>query len=116
MGLHNIGCVLRNTGSGFEILDDAGHMPLGVSLLPGAVAHTATNAIKVFFDRTYHQVVSMVVAPDERMAAEGVICGASVGLSYLVIYCYQGGVQLDPDMMTWPSSNLWVQGLMYSED
>lgn len=113
MALHPIGFALRNTGSGFALIDDSAHLPVGVDRTPGAVTHTAGNAIKVLFDQAYQHVVSLVVGPDERMAAEGVVCGASVGLAFMVIYCYSSsGVLLSPSAMTWPSSNLWVSGTM----
>jgi hypothetical protein len=110
--LHTIACTVRNTGGGFALIDDTAHLPIGVDRRDGAVTHTTAGAIKVLFDQTYGKVGAIVVGPDERMAAEGVVCGASVGLSWFLIFCYRDGVQLDPAAMDWSGSNLWVTGTM----
>lgn len=104
-----VSCVLRNTGSGWVVLADAGHQPSGCT---GLVTHAdhlelqhAVGAVRVS---------SLTVTVDETWAQSGLRVGASVGFSLSRIYLYSGapgGVALDPATVSAANGNLWVYGL-----
>lgn len=82
-----VSCILRNTGSGFTILDDASHTPIGVS---GVVTQSET-ALVVDFNFTATNAVSAVATPDETLGRIGYTAGISLGLSSLTVYVAQPG-------------------------
>lgn len=71
-----VGCVIRNTGSGFQVLNDAGHKPVGV-----AGVREVGGDIVIDYEFTATKVISLVAGPDETYASRGYQVGASVGLS-----------------------------------
>lgn len=78
--------VLRNTGSGFTVLDDAAHTPIGIA----SVSSDATK-ITVNYSFTAATVGGLVVACDETFAQLGYVPGPSVGLSSSDINISQPG-------------------------
>ncbi|WP_329390298.1 hypothetical protein [Streptomyces sp. NBC_01716] len=109
-----ISCVLRNTGDGWHILNDAGHSPSGVTKVTQRSAYLelthATTALKVS---------SWQVTPDETFAARGVHVGASVGLASTRLFLYTkqpaNGAEAtpaNPANVVVPGSNFWVTALM----
>jgi hypothetical protein len=79
-----IACAIRNTGSGFALINDAEHEPIGVT----SVSNDTTKIV-LNYDFTAIQVLSLVVVPDEIMAKNGIIVGGSVGLALTNIYAYK---------------------------
>lgn len=77
-------CAIRNTGAGFVLINDSEHEPVGVA----SIAQDA-NTITLNYDFVASQVGSLVVVPDEIMAKNGIIAGASVGLALSVITVYK---------------------------
>ncbi|MEV6181360.1 hypothetical protein [Streptomyces sp. NPDC052015] len=104
-----VSCVLRNTGSGWTVINDSGHTPSGCT---GLVTHPdhlelqhAVGAVRVS---------SLTVTVDETYAQAGLRVGASVGFSISRIYLYSGapgGTALDPATVAAATGNLWVYGL-----
>lgn len=86
---------IRNTGTGWEVLNDTGHRPTGVT----GVTVTST-AIVVSFASTL-KVVSFVCGPDETYASRGLRVGASVGLSSANVMCYQEDEHAISDFVSW---------------
>lgn len=76
--------VIRNTGSGWEIISDSEHKALNVS----SVSNTS-GFITITYESTFSQVISLTVNPDEVYAGYGLFIGASVGLSSAVIKIYE---------------------------
>lgn len=72
---------VRKVGSSWELISDAAHRPQGIS----SVSTTSTS-IRISHatpaGKRISRVVSLVVAPDETLAIEGISAGASVGLTY----------------------------------
>lgn len=104
-----VAAILRTTGSGWFILKDSEHKPLRVTSVV-----TDSQGIRLNFDFTATQVRTFIVGVDETYATSlGLVCGASVGLSYAYIQCrHQGGIgAAHPDSLNVPGSNLWVWGL-----
>lgn len=97
-----IACTLRNTGSGFAILNDASHEPIGVTSVTTA-GDNSTITLNYSFTAT--QVGSLVVVPDDTFASLGYEFGASVGLTSAVINCSQPGGWTD--YLSWNGS-AWV--------
>lgn len=107
----DFGGTIRNTGSGWYVLNDSGHAP--DSLTIGTVTSTSVRVNYPACD----EIVSFIVAPDDTYAKDwGASFGASVGLSYAVI---MGSVNDGPDSGTaadvWDpttdyssSSNIWI--------
>lgn len=81
-----VGCAIRNTGSGFAFIDDAGHDPVGFD----TISQDATT-VTLGFSFTATKVVSLVVTPDETLARLGYTAGASVGLDEAVLQFGQPG-------------------------
>ncbi|MFF4943742.1 hypothetical protein [Streptomyces rubiginosohelvolus] len=110
--LRLLSCALRNTGSGWGLINDKGHEPTGVT---GVVQHPdhlelthAVGAVKVS---------SMQVTPDEYFAAYGVRCGVSGGLALSRIYLYTGSAitPVDPATVVGTSGNLWFTGYVQTK-
>lgn len=76
-----VACVIRNTGSGFEFISDAGHVPVGVTSV-----NTTSTAVTVNLSFTASRVGAAIAVPDETFAQAGYVFGPSVGLSSIVIY------------------------------
>lgn len=109
-----LSCVLRNGGSGWEILADAGHSPSGVT---GVVTHP--TYLELVHATTALKVSSLQVTPDEAFAARGLRVGASVGLATTRLFLYTalptgGGAvpPADPAAVVASSGNLWVTALL----
>ncbi|MER6235963.1 hypothetical protein ABT185_07785 [Streptomyces clavifer] len=104
-----ISCAIRNTGSGWVLIDDDAHAPSGVS---GVVQHAdrleLTHAVGAV------RVSSMQVTPDEYYSKNLVRCGVSVGLDRSVVYLYKGTstVAVDPATLVASGGNLWITGLL----
>jgi len=79
-----VACVIRNTGSGFELIDDSSHTPIGVTSVTND-----TNEITINYDFTASKVGTLIVGCDEIMVANGMSAGASVGLALSKITAYK---------------------------
>jgi hypothetical protein len=83
-----VACVVRNTGSGFQFINDSGHVPVGCTSISTA-GDNLSFTINYSFTAT--KVVSMVGTPDETLGKKGYSMGASVGLSSATFQVGQGG-------------------------
>ena len=72
--------VIRNSGNGWEFLDDTGHNPLNLT----TISVDENGYIVVDYGFTAKKVLSLVVAPDETYAGQ-YTCGASVGFDKATI-------------------------------
>lgn len=81
-----IGCVIRNAGTGFDFISDAGHVPVGVSSV-----ETYSDRIVINYSFTATKVITANVTPDETLAQYGYSMGPSVGTSSMTIYVGQPG-------------------------
>jgi hypothetical protein len=109
----DFGGTIRNTGSGWFVLDDAGHTPDGISI--GTVTSTSVRVNYPACD----VVTAVVVGADDTYAKDySAVFGASVGLTYLVI---TGTIKDGSDSGYLPdvwdpttdysgSSNIWIMG------
>lgn len=109
----DFGGTIRNTGSGWYVLNDSGHAP--DSLTIGAVT---TTSVQVYYPAC-DEIVSFIAAPDETYASTfGANFGASVGLTYAYI---KGSIADGSDSGTAPdvwdpttdfssNSNIWISG------
>lgn len=80
--LRIVGCVLRNDGSGWAPMNDAGHRPVPSS---GITVAADFNSVDINYGFTASKVITSLVVPDEVFATQRVFVGASVGLSGAVI-------------------------------
>jgi len=71
-----VACVLRNTGSGWEMINDSQHTPINIA----SVSETS-SVVTITYSFTASKVGTLVVAPDETFCKMGLFCGASVGLA-----------------------------------
>lgn len=109
----DFGGTIRNSGSGWYVIDDAGHTPDGITI--GTVTSTS---VQVYYP-TCDVITSVIVGPDDTYAKTfGLVVGASVGFSQLVI---TGQVNDGSDSGYLPdvwdpttdysgSSNIWIMG------
>lgn len=77
------GYVLRNDGSGWACIDDVDHRPTNI-----ASVSVIGDDLRVTYSGAGVRVVSHQVSTDETMAAMGMLCGPSVGLTYSNIKLY----------------------------
>ncbi|MCX5522577.1 hypothetical protein OG342_06830 [Streptomyces bobili] len=105
-----ISCAIRNTGTGWTVINDAGHTPSGCTGIVQRADH-----IELQHDVGAVRVSSLTVTVDETYAKADLRCGASVGFSLSRIYCHTGAAgstPLDPATLTASTGNLWVYGLL----
>lgn len=100
-----VACVIRNLNGTWQILNDSGHRPIGCA----SIAASATT-VTVMFDFVAVKVNSLVVAPDETFAVQGVLAGASVGFDRAVIQFGKGGARVLPPALNVPGGNFFVYG------
>lgn len=72
-----VACVLRNTGSGWAVIDDATHTPINVDNITNDTA--SINVIFTGIGVT--DIGSFIAVPDEALAAQGFTIGSSVSTS-----------------------------------
>lgn len=75
--------VIRNSGTGWRLIDDANHQPINID----SVSVDSANNIVINYGFTASKVLSLVVTPDDTFA-KSYTCGASVGLSTATIALY----------------------------
>lgn len=97
--------VLRNSGSGWDWINDTGHAPSGF----GAVTQDS-GKIMIAHAVSGLKVSSLQITPDETYAARGLRCGASVGIDSSNVYLYTGnpftiGDRVYYNGTTWVSEN-----------
>lgn len=108
----DIAGTIRNTGSGWYVLNDAGHEPDDM-----AIGTVTTTTVQVLFPEC-SQVVAMIVGPDDTYASSvwHATFGASVGFDNAVI---KGSIKDSADSGSGPdpwdpttdfsgSSNIWI--------
>lgn len=105
---------LRNTGSGWQVIEDSGHQPTGIT---GVV--TRADHIELQHSVGGAQVSFMQVGVDETYAALGLRCGASVGIDASKIYLYEEPADRIGDYVyyasgAWHSENNVFTGLSFA--
>lgn len=95
--------VIRNTGSGWGLINDAGHQPSGISGVTVGADHIvlahSVGALKVS---------SLQVTPDETFAGMDIRVGASVGLTETRLYVYREPADRISDYIQWDATNGWT--------
>lgn len=101
-GYEMVAGILRFNGSTWELLDDAGHTPVGVSSV--SVIGGATNrSIQLTFNKTYSEVLTGGAHGDSEFLKRGVrFAEASMGLNTMDIHSYVDALQ---DRLTWNNSS-----------
>lgn len=109
----DFGGTIRNTGSGWYVINDAGHEPDGI-----AIGTITTTSVQVLYPAC-SQIVSFIAAPDDTYAySYSAVFGSSVGLTYAYI---KGTIKdgsdsgylpdpWDPTTDYTSSSNIWISG------
>lgn len=103
-----VACVIRNTGTGFEILDDAGHTPIGVASVTTAADGLSVD---VNYNFTGTEVASLVATVDETLAVHGYQVGASVAVDHATLFVGQPagfGDYIYWDGAAWVSLNGYI--------
>lgn len=80
-GWEDVSCVIRKTSSGWEILNDSGHVPEHVT----GVEIDNNGQLVILFDKTYSKVGSGCICPDETYISQGIGAGASIGADRAII-------------------------------
>ena len=78
--LNEVAGTIRKNKKGWFFIDDDAHDPIGVSKVSAN-----GSSIVIEFDKKYTKVVSFICGPDETLALDGFVCGASVGLDKVII-------------------------------
>lgn len=80
--LYAVAGVLRNTGTGWNWISDAGHEPIGIDSVTSDTASITVN----YGTLGASKVGSFIVVPDEKLSEQGFQAGASVGTTSTDIY------------------------------
>lgn len=104
---------LRNTGSGWEVLNDSGHAPLNVTSVTSVNGSSTSGYILVEFS-AMSKVGTLVCGPDDTFAGEGFSFGASVEIGSAKIFCGQNGAKVSPNSCISSAGNIWFMGAMWS--
>lgn len=78
-----VGCVIRNTGNGFEFINDNGHEPLNCNNIS-----TTTTGIVITFSQNFSKVVSLLCGGDEIFSKDYDV-GTSVGTNSCTLIVYR---------------------------
>jgi hypothetical protein len=93
--------VLRNTGSGWALIEDSGHTNVHVS----GVSSDSSSIVVSFGGIPGSKVVSVVAGPDDTLAVAGFCCGSSVTPSQAAIFLKRAGVTAQvADYVSWNGS------------
>lgn len=76
--------VVRNTGSGWGIIDDIDHKPYNISEVSENIS---MKCLEITYPRG-SKVGSLIATPDETFGINGLVCGTSVGRDFSRIFCY----------------------------
>lgn len=105
-----VSCALRNTGTGWHIIDDRGHTPSGCT---SVVEHA--DHLELRHPVGAVRVSSVTVTVDETYARAGLRAGVSAGFDLSRIYLYTGSPgtpPFNPAAVAATTGNLWVQGYL----
>jgi hypothetical protein len=103
-----VGCTIRNTGSGWYILDNTGHTP---SNCTGLIQHA--DRIELQHNVGALRVITAQVTPDETYSQQAIRAGVSAGFNYSNIFLFSGtagGASLNPAGVAAVNGNFWFQG------
>jgi hypothetical protein len=106
-----VACILRNAGTGWYVLNDSEHRPIGVETVL-----QDPNGLTLVFDFVADTINTFLVGPDETFAKAGYSGGASVGMGSAYIQFGQNGVGRGPSEIVSASGNFWVYGLFNAGD
>lgn len=100
-----MGTIRWTSSTSWVALTDAGHQPQGI-----ASVQVLPSRVRVYYETAVSKVGVCSVTPDEGFAATNVRVGASVGLSYLDVFFYQGtsSTPLSPATLSKRGANVWV--------
>jgi hypothetical protein len=104
-----ISCAIRNTGSGWTVINDANHEPSNCISVT-----TFSDRLQLNHGVGITQVSSLTVTTDETYAKKAYRVGASAGLNYSNIYIYSGAANtapMNPANIADANGNFWVIGL-----
>lgn len=98
--------VIRNSGQGWDLVQDRGHETLGIKSVS-----EDDEKISIFYDDK-SKVNALSATIDETMASEGYTVGASVGLNITYLYIYDKDQNLvTPSDYLNDKGNIWIQGI-----
>ncbi len=106
------GCAIRLLSSGPVIHENGAHDCRGVASV------SADGAGDLVIVHSVHgDVVSMVAASDESLAARDVMCGPSGGVTMTVVKCYVDGdhVSVKSSAVASTYSNIWLTRVVVTE-
>lgn len=103
---------IRNAGSGWYVIDDAGHSPSSLT-----INSVTTTNIRIDYPPAL-RVIDFAVGPDDTLARPPykATFGGSVGLSYAFIYGTVSGVSFNPQTWSNSGANIWVHGTFLVEE
>lgn len=99
----------RPTNGTWALIRNAEHQSQG---LDSVWCDSATGFLIVYYDSAFTKIAGSAVMTDEWWSSEGIIAGASVGLSYSVIYFTRltdDGPQALSCATIDPEGNVWIQ-------
>jgi hypothetical protein len=113
-----LGGVIRCTNGVWGLINDAGHIPKGIT----SVSNANNSGFKINFSITADRVIDFSTSIDETYSASNlcISCGASVGFAHAIILLHKTLIvnnilqksSLTHTEASIPSSNIWVKGTL----
>lgn len=107
--IHILAGVIRKTSAGWELLNNAGHEPVGLN---PTITEPTDNTIQVKFDKKYSKVLTCSITSDEAYAENGFVFGGSVALDKVIIKHSKAGKPSKNSELKIPNSNIWIYIMM----
>lgn len=96
--------VIRNTGSGWSTIEDAGHASIGISNVS-----SNEEGIVITYKKPVSKIHTFIVTPDETMSKDGMQVGVSAGLDKAYIFIFdRNGNPVNPLEYKESASNIWI--------
>lgn len=101
---------MRNAGSGWEMIENDRHVPLNLRVTP-----SSHGSVVLSYPHSCG-VGSLLVAPDETLAAEGYSAGASVGADQATVRIARLGKPVSASALVSGIGNFWILGVFPVDD
>jgi hypothetical protein len=102
--------ILRNSGSGFQYINDSDHEPLNMDLVAGV--QTTSTSVTVTFSQVATKICTFIIGPDETYAIQGISSGARINFDQAIISFGNSSGLVNPTTLTNPLGNFWFFGIL----
>lgn len=100
-----LACVLRGVGGVYDVLDDSGHTPFGVSHV-----ETRSDRVRVHYTDPVWRLAAIQATSDETYVRAGIAAGVSGRLDAADVFFAKDGNPINPSQACLAGSNVWLTG------